>query len=597
MNMTRQIWFAIAMTATSSVALADEDDWEEGIAPLSFETRPIGGARPGEPTPAYLTSSRIAALGDGAFAIDADSGMLARVDQGGKPRASLAIGHDAGLLVYDPAAHLVYVADRRGDRIVVANDALEVQRSWRTPAEPYGIALTPDRKHVLVTAIADRTLVAYDTEGHEAWRTALSAEPRGVAVSPDGKRAMVGTLSAGVIDEIALATHRRTRIALPTSGTLAPARGAYAVTFLGNHLAVSAFQQELTAPGEGGQENTGSYGGGFSSPITGHLAFMRDDGKLGSAQVALVLPRSLAWDGTHDVLYVAAMGTGTVFGIERASQVDPSLMRTFTLDPGCGADGLAAAPDGDLLVWCALTREVDRVHLSGKGGQVDDSPVKRGVAIAPSALSPEEHTGMALFHTATFDIAAGAGAACASCHQDGRADGLSWRIGHKDLQTPMLAGRIAETAPYKWDGTAKTLEKSLAQTVKRLGGEGLSRKDLAALAAYVRALPAVRTPTRDPAAVARGKQLFDSGELGCTSCHAGPAFTDQSRHRFSGTLTTVDTPGLAGLAASAPYFHDGSAPTLEAVLRDRGGVHGMTDPAQELSDAQVADLVAFLESL
>ena len=59
---------------------------------------------------------------------------------------------------------------------------------------------------------------------------------------------------------------------------------------------------------------------------------------------------------------------------------------------------------------------------------------------------------------------------------------------------------------------------------------------------------------------------------------------------------SADTPSLIGLAASAPYFHDGSAATLEALLRDRGAVHGMGETAQ-LNDEQVADLTAFLETL
>jgi cytochrome c peroxidase len=59
----------------------------------------------------------------------------------------------------------------------------------------------------------------------------------------------------------------------------------------------------------------------------------------------------------------------------------------------------------------------------------------------------------------------------------------------------------------------------------------------------------------------------------------------------------MDTPSLLGLAASAPYFHDGSAATLEMVLRDRASVHGMSEPATHLTDAQVADLTAFLETL
>jgi cytochrome c peroxidase len=53
---------------------------------------------------------------------------------------------------------------------------------------------------------------------------------------------------------------------------------------------------------------------------------------------------------------------------------------------------------------------------------------------------------------------------------------------------------------------------------------------------------------------------------------------------------------LGSFAASAPYFHDGSAATLEALLRERGAVHGMATSTQ-LTDTQIADLTAFLETL
>ena len=99
-----------------------------------------------------------------------------------------------------------------------------------------------------------------------------------------------------------------------------------------------------------------------------------------------------------------------------------------------------------------------------------------------------------------------------------------------------------------------------------------------------------------PGAVACGKKLFDSGELGCRSCHDGASYTDQQLHKLAGTLDKSDTPSLRGLASSAPYFHDGSAATLEALLRDRGAVHGMAETSK-LTDAQVTDLSAFLETL
>jgi len=63
------------------------------------------------------------------------------------------------------------------------------------------------------------------------------------------------------------------------------------------------------------------------------------------------------------------------------------------------------------------------------------------------------------------------------------------------------------------------------------------------------------------------------------------------------------TPSLRNVALTAPYMHDGSLGTLEEVIRfyDRGGVpNDGLDPLIRplgLTDAEVGDLVAFLESL
>jgi cytochrome c peroxidase len=201
---------------------------------------------------------------------------------------------------------------------------------------------------------------------------------------------------------------------------------------------------------------------------------------------------------------------------------------------------------------------------------------------------------MITFYTATREVSQFGAVACASCHLDGRSDGLSWQIGGRVLQTPILAGRLRGTAPYRWDGSAADLPASIADTVKRLGGRGLDAAHTQSLVAYLDTLPSVPAPMRDATAVARGKAQFDA--LGCARCHRGNDSSDGARHPVTGTLREVDTPSLHALAASAPYFHDGSAPTLDAVLRDRGSVHGMTKPIA-IDDAAMRDLIAFLESL
>ena len=92
------------------------------------------------------------------------------------------------------------------------------------------------------------------------------------------------------------------------------------------------------------------------------------------------------------------------------------------------------------------------------------------------------------------------------------------------------------------------------------------------------------------AAAKRGFDLF-VGKAHCASCHSGWAFTDSSFHDI-GTATGDDigrgklfptsiklqyafkTPTLRDVARRAPYMHDGSDATLEAVidLYDRGGI-------------------------
>ena len=586
-----------------------------GAAPaFQLAGRPLGGAAPAAPTPAYLTGARIAAAGSGALVIDADSGALIKTDATGNRIGELAIARDAGLMTFDPAAGIAYVADRRGDRIaVVRTDAMAITASIATPAEPYGVALTPDRSQLLVSTIADRALVAYDVAtGAERWRTALGGEPRGVAVSPDGSRALVAYLTTGTVDQIDLrAAHRAERIALANpagpgrrngrgSDADSFARGAFAVTFLGAHQAVVPFQREVPVQEDNGAERVGSYGGGAESPIVHQLAFLRFGGELteqATATIAQHQPRALAWDAAHDALYVAGLGSDTLVQVRNASQASIAVGATAALagSDTCGPDGIAVAAPDRVLVWCAFSRSVARVAFSSPAAEgAPSAVVSPGPTLIASALTARQHDGLVLFHVANPAISQQGNLACASCHPDSRADGLSWRIDKHELQTPILAGRVLGTHPYKWDGGDATLRDSLRSTMKRLGGTGLVRRDIDALAAYLEALPPVRRPTRDAVQVARGAQVFDAE--GCRACHDGAAYTDRQRHKLVGTLRETDTPSLVGAAASPPYFHDGSAATLEALLRDRGAVHGMADTAR-MTDQQVADLVAFLDTL
>jgi DNA-binding beta-propeller fold protein YncE/mono/diheme cytochrome c family protein len=581
-----------------------------------------------------LAGSSIAALAEGALVVDGDSGRLIRTNREGVPVARLDIGPDAPQMAVDRARERAYVVDRRGDQIVVVSLAggfLRVLREVDTPAEPYGVALTPDGERLLVTAVADRTLVAYRTDsGAELWRTDLAPEPRGVAVSRDGVQVAVAHLNTGAVARGSLRGDRAPRLGMVPllqrrsnvnqtvhqlpAGTMHPevaasgsttdrrgdsyARAALHVSFIGHGITVVPHQISTPHQAEGG-ENVGGYGGGFTPPISHQLAFLAGPAgksRVAIAQLPLHQPRATAYDEKRDRLYLFGFGSDSVAVLGDASQASVHLdyQRSLTEAPDCGATGAAVADDGSVLVFCSLTRRV--AVLSGD--TMTDSKLVVSREIAPSRFTGDQLAGRGLFRKGNdMRMSRAGGMACESCHPEGRTDGLSWRIESKVLQTPLLAGRISGTHPFKWDGGDKDLSHSLTNTVRRLGGNGIGATEVRQLSAFLKALEPPRAPSvRDRRAVARGEKLFQSAEVGCASCHGGKALTDQRKHALSHDIDATDTPSLIGLAGSAPYFHDGSAATLEALLTDRGSVHGM-GRTHKLGERQLEDLIAYLETL
>jgi len=122
------------------------------------------------------------------------------------------------------------------------------------------------------------------------------------------------------------------------------------------------------------------------------------------------------------------------------------------------------------------------------------------------------------------------------------------------------------------------------------------------------------------ASVLRGKELFFSERTQCSSCHGGFNFTnyafannglysdypDPGRFRFTGEeqdLSRFKVPSLRNVDLTAPYMHDGSFTTLEAVVEhyNSGGKdHPNKSPLLQLlllNEQEKQDLVAFLQSL
>jgi CxxC motif-containing protein (DUF1111 family) len=143
----------------------------------------------------------------------------------------------------------------------------------------------------------------------------------------------------------------------------------------------------------------------------------------------------------------------------------------------------------------------------------------------------------------------------------------------------------------------------------------LSNEDVFDLVSYsmLLAAPQIDEPN---AQERRGAEVFDA--LACGSCHTPriqsprgplPVYSDLLLHDMGPDLadgviqgdatgSEFRTQPLWGLTAVGPYLHDGRASTIEeAILLHGGEATAARDAADALGEAEMQDLVAFLESL
>ncbi len=141
------------------------------------------------------------------------------------------------------------------------------------------------------------------------------------------------------------------------------------------------------------------------------------------------------------------------------------------------------------------------------------------------------------------------------------------------------------------------------------GTQDLVSTKLPALQAYQLSLapPPPRPGSFDAAAAARGRTVF-AGAGRCASCHAGATFTDANLrlHPPSDSMAEPERPSYAARSATrmyrvtplrgawqhAPYFHDGSAASLDDVVATYNRKRGLGLSAQDMRD-----LAQYLRSL
>jgi hypothetical protein len=348
----------------------------------------------------------------------------------------------------------------------------------------------------------------------------------------------------------------------------------------------------------------------WTGPGARVVSVVLDEARRGAAN-----PSAVAWSRDGRQLCIAHAGT------HELSVIDFQALERK----------LAGAPDGRVVTDFSCLQGIrDRVALGGNGpravvvGQgiacaaeffsdsvstVDLSARAVTGVISLSAAGPgdRQREGERLFHDAT--ICHQGWQSCASCHPEGRVDGLNWDLLNDGAGNPKNTKSLVlccQTPPAMSLGVREKAEDAVRSGLRHILFAKRPESEAAAMDAYLRSLRPLPSPRLKQGALSasarRGKAVFESAGTGCSTCHPPGLFTDLRPYDV-GTQAPCDkasdkfdTPTLVELWRTAPYLHDGSAATVREVLttRNPNGRHGRT---ARLSRRQMEDLCAYLLSL
>ena len=594
------------------------------------------------------TPIAVSPRGDSVWVVNTDAGSVTVLDTATDSKvAEIIVGREPWALTFAPDGASVYVLDRAaGELIAIDTAARRVDRAISVGPEPTAVALTPLGSTAYVTVSGANRVAVIDTETFQRVRAIpVANRPYGVAVSDDGdedetdEQVIVTHLLAFLEDNGAIARDDGRFGRLTTFATAAPtvreivlepnAQGfpnlLYSVTLDGaiawiphvraapdlpNGLTTTVFAAVSAVDLTSESEATASY-----LPLNDQTIF---GSPVNNPTMAVPSP-----DGNE--LYVVLAGSNLVEIIDISSPTEPRLV-TF-LPTGDNPRGLAVSADGKRgYVMNYLGRSVTVLDL-------EERQCLAEIRVVAETLVPDVLQGKKLFNLAADPrLSQGSWISCASCHPDGGTDGVTWRFPDGPRQTPAL-WNAGETLPWHWSAAldeAQDVEETVELIQHGLGlapghdppllGEPNAGRstDLDALAAFLQ--HGIRPPyVRQQNDEIMGREQFVSA--GCAGCHGGPQWTSSTLPGEPGTLdpdgngmvdatlrdvgtlhpldvrgaTGFDPPSLLGVGLTAPYLHDGSMPTLTALLAS-----GHPDPAGDgngLTNSEIAALVAFLNAI
>lgn len=570
-----------------------------------------------------VTPGTLIVLRDGVTAVasdaDRDKIWIVDVPNKGVRSVDLGLGEEPGKLVED-GNHRVHIATRRGGELVTIDvaSASIVSRRAVCPA-PRGVAWD-DVTDLVHVACQTGELVSLPAAGGDAVRSLkLARDLRDVVV--DGERLIVSRLKTAEVFTVSAEGIPGNPTRPPDINTAQSGVAWRMIKHPAQQGVYVAHQRARQAPIQiSVPDSYGSSGSGVGCSggiIEGAVTPVNPD----TPESPVVTPPVPLMVGASDIALsadgsqIAVVSTGNSWGLANqttamnggggetlSSAQQPlntvTILMTSLLSFGGGTP--CASSSGTALG--GVTGEPTSVAFLGNGGLVIFSRQPAQIqTVAPGNLNASEpmnltddsraDTGLAL-----FQMNSGAGLACASCHPEGNEDGRVWNfaeLGPRRTQNP--TGGVLATAPFHWSGELNDFPSLIHDVFEsRMGAARPNHNQIDKFEHFINGVQAPAAAVVDSAAAERGRAIFENAEAGCSSCHSGAHMTNNQSFDV-GTRGSFQVPSLIGVGSRAPFMHDGCAQTLA----DRfgpcgGGLHGSTS---QLDQAQISDLVTFLESL
>jgi YVTN family beta-propeller protein len=575
-------------------------DYEAAVAQIAHPKVPAVSKWANEPR--YKTPVNLALTPDGGelwVACEASASTIVIDTATHEKVAEIAVGGQPHDVAFTPDGSTAYVTNRLDDSLSVIDVATrEVRSTIPVGDEPHGVLPDQRGRFLFVLNSGQDSISVLDASTlEEVKRVTTSRVPWSLSLSPDGETLLVtNTLSRFTeprtppMSEVTVIETARgviqDRIVVDDTNLLQGVAwhpsGDYALTTLNrtkNLVPMTRLLQGWT--------------------ITNGISVVRTDGRVDQVlldQPDIAFPDAADVATTPDGRYALVTSSGSnrvaivnldkLIGIldeasdEERRNVLPNHLGKATefvdafVETGASPRGITVSADSSTayvtnalddsvtVIDIASAAAVDRIDL---GGPTEISKTRRGEI---------------LFHSA--NIAFRRQFSCHTCHPDGHVDGITYDIepdgiGVDPVDNRTLRG-IYDTAPFKWSGLNKTLQRQcgprLAVFFTRIAP--FDPEELEALELYITTIP--RPPNRHRAlgaplteAQRAGKKIFErthanDGRLlkdneRCISCHPAPLYTDREKHNVGnqGPLDSkgeFDTPHLTNIYDSAPYLHD-----------------------------------------